>query len=210
MQGEATDSEEEPMARTVEVPEYEIEHRVELDPATTALVVVDMQHDFVDADGALPVPGAADTVPRIRRLLDRARNHGVPVFYTQDTHRAGDPEWEIWGHHVERGTGGWEIVDELAPRPGELVFEKVRYDGFYGTGLDHALRLAGADTLVICGTVANICVHYTAASAGLRWYRVVHPVDALSALTPFDLESALRQAHFLFQARLTTVDGLHF
>jgi hypothetical protein len=51
-------------------------------------------------------------------------------------------------------------------------------------------------------------VHYTAASAGLRWYRVIHPVDGLSALTPFDLEVALRQATFLFQARLTTVDGL--
>jgi nicotinamidase-related amidase len=56
--------------------------------------------------------------------------------------------------------------------------------------------------------VANICVHHTAASAGLRWYRVIHPVDALSALTEFDMEAALRQASFLFQAELTTVDGI--
>lgn len=196
------------MPETVEVPEIEISEDVEVDPRRTALVVVDMQHDFVDEDGALPVPGAPDTVPRIGRLLDWAHGRDVPVFYTQDTHRQGDPEWEIWGRHVERGTRGWEIVEELAPRDGDVVFEKVRYDGFYDTGLDHALRLAGVDTLVVCGTVANICVHYTAASAGLRWYRVIHPVDALSALTPFDMKAALRQATFLFQAELTTTDAL--
>jgi nicotinamidase-related amidase len=196
------------MAKTVEVPEYEIAERVEVEAARTAVVVVDMQRDFVDEDGALPVPGAGETVPRIRRLLDWAREEGVAVVYTQDTHRAGDPEWEIWGRHVEEGTRGWEIVPELAPREDELVFRKVRYDGFYDTGLDHHLRLHGIDTLIVCGTVANICVHYTAASAGLRWYRVIHPVDALSALTEFDMEAALRQASFLFQAELTTVDGI--
>jgi nicotinamidase-related amidase len=196
------------MTRTVEIPDYEIAERVEVDPARTAVVVVDMQRDFVDPNGALPVPGAGDTVPRIRRLLDWARGAGIAVVFTQDTHREGDPEWAIWGRHAERDTPGWRIVDALAPREGEAVFEKVRYDGFYGTGLDHALRLRGVDTLIVCGTVANICVHYTAASAGLRWYRVIHPVDALSALTPFDYEAALRQASFLFQARLTTVEGL--
>jgi len=194
--------------KTVEVPDYEIEAAVAVEPAATALVIVDMQRDFVDPDGALPVPGAAESVPRIRRLLDWARDRGIAVVYTQDTHDPGDPEWSIWPRHVERGTAGWQIVGELAPRAAERIFEKARYDGFYGTGLDHALRVAGVDTLIICGTVANICVHYTAASAGLRWYRVIHPVDALSALTEFDMEAALRQASFLFQATLTTVDGL--
>jgi nicotinamidase-related amidase len=197
-----------PAPRTVEVPPYVVRTDVRVEPATTGLVIVDMQHDFVDPDGALPVPGAAATVVPIGRLLDWSRRRGIAVFYTQDTHEAGDPEWEIWGRHVERGTHGWRIVTELAPRPGEPVFEKVRYDGFYGTGLDHALRLRGIGTLVVCGTVANICVHYTAASAGLRWYRVIHPVDCLSALTPFDYEAALRQAHFLFQATLTTSEAL--
>lgn len=192
----------------VEVPEYEVLDRVAVDPDRTALLVIDMQNDFVREDGALPVPGAPETVPRIRRLIDVAREHGMPVLYSQDTHTEGDPEWEIWGRHVEEGTRGWEIVDELAPEEEDRVFRKVRYDAFYGTGLDHELRLAGVDTLIICGTVANICVHYTAASAGLRWYRVIHPVDCLSALDPFDMEAALRQAHFLFQARLTRAAGI--
>jgi nicotinamidase-related amidase len=70
------------------------------------------------------------------------------------------------------------------------------------------LRLWGVDTLVICGTVANICVHYTAASAALRWYDAVIPRDAISALDPFDLESSLRQTVFLFAGRVTTVAGV--
>ena len=61
---------------------------------------------------------------------------------------------------------------------------------------------------MICGTVANICVHYTAASAALRWYKVVIPRDAVSALEPFDLESSLRQTAFLFAGIITTTDAL--
>jgi nicotinamidase-related amidase len=85
-----------------------------------------------------------------------------------------------------------------------LVIQKVRYDAFYGTHLDHFLRLWGMDRLILCGTVANICVHYTAASAALRWYEVVIPKDATSALDPFDLEASLRQTAFLFDGTITT------
>jgi nicotinamidase-related amidase len=59
------------------------------------------------------------------------------------------------------------------------------------------------DVLIVCGTVANICVHYTAASAALRWYDVIVPKDATSALVPFDLEASLRQTAFLFAGRIT-------
>lgn len=194
--------------RTVEVPEYTIEERVEVDPKRTALIVVDMQNDFVDPKGALFVEEARRTLPRCQKLLEWARANGLVVVFTQDTHRPGDPEWAIWGEHAREGTWGWEIVPELAPREDELVVRKVRYDAFYGTALDHELRVRGIDTLVLCGTVANICVHYTAASAGLRWYHIVLPVDAISALTDFDKEASLRQAHWLFRARLTRVDGL--
>lgn len=193
---------------TVEVPEYKILDRVEVDPQRTGLVVVDMQNDFVNPEGALFVASAPETIPACRRVLEFARREGVAVFYTQDTHYEGDPEFEIWPKHVVKGTWGWEIVPELKAQAGELVFEKARYDGFYGTALDHEIRRRAIDTLIICGTVANICVHYTAASAGLRWLRVIHPVDALSALTEFDRHAALRQASWLFQAALTRSTGI--
>ena len=194
--------------RSIEVPEYEIHEEVRVDPLRTALVIVDMQNDFVKEGGTLVVPDAEATIPQIQSLLDLARESGVKVVFTQDTHDEGDPEWEIWPEHVRRGTWGWEIIGELQPLENELVVRKVRYDAFYGTSLDHFLRVWGVDTLVICGTVANICVHYTAASAALRWYEVVIPRDATSALDPFDLEASLRQTSFLFTGKITQSAGV--
>jgi nicotinamidase-related amidase len=197
------------MSGSVEIPDYEVHERVRVDPARTAVVVVDMQNDFVSEGGSLRVPDAEATIPSIRALLELARVQRMHVVYTQDTHREGDPEWRIWPEHAREGSWGWQIVEALAPAEDETVIRKVRYDGFYGTPLDHFLRLWGVDTLVICGTVANICVHYTAASAALRWYNVVIPRDAISALDPFDMESSLRQTAFLFAGRVTTAAGVH-
>ncbi len=192
----------------VEVPEYEVHEEVRVDPAKTVLIVVDMQNDFVKEGGTLVVPDAETTVPTIKGLLDSARESGIKVVFTQDTHNEGDPEWEIWPEHVREGSWGWEIVEELKPLEDEVVIRKVRYDAFYGTHLDHFLRIWDVDTLIICGTVANICVHYTAASAALRWYGVIIPKDATSALDPFDLEASLRQTSFLFAGRITTSEAI--
>ena len=196
------------MAHRIEVPEYEVYEEVRVDPTKTALVVVDMQNDFVKEGGSLLVPDAEATIPNIKDLLDLARGSGIRVVFTQDTHTKGDPEWEIWPEHVCEGSWGWRIIDEIAPREDELVIRKVRYDAFYGTHLDHHLRVWGIDTLVICGTVANICVHYTAASAALRWFEVVIPRDATSALDPFDLEASLRQTSFLFAGKITSSESV--
>lgn len=196
------------MPTTVDIPDYVVHRRIALDPARTALVVVDMQNDFVRDEGTLQVPSAPATVPAIRRLLDMARASGMRVVFTQDTHDPGDPEFAIWPAHVLRGSWGWQMIDELAPIEGELVVQKVRYDAFYGTELDHMLRLWNVDTIVLCGTVANICVHYTAASAALRWYGVVVVKDAVSAVEPCDLEFSLRQTEWLFQGRVTTSKGV--
>ena len=192
----------------VEVPEYEVHEEVRVDPAKTALIVVDMQNDFVKEGGTLVVPDAEATVPTIRGLLDSARESGIKVVFTQDTHNEGDPEWEIWPEHVREGSWRWEVVEELKPLEDEVVIRKVRYDAFYGTHLDHFLRIWDVDTLIICGTVANICVHYTAASAAARWYGVIIPKDATSALDPFDLEASLRQTSFLFAGRITTSEAI--
>jgi nicotinamidase-related amidase len=196
------------MADLLAVPAIPLTGAVALDPATTALVVVDMQHDFVSDGGALQVGDAAATVPVIADLVRRFRVAGARIVFTQDTHRDGDPEFAIWPAHALEGSHGWEIVDELHPLPGDTVLRKPRYDAFYGTPLDHLLRVWRVRTLVICGTVANICVHYTAASAALRWYEVVIPRDAVSALDPFDLAASLRQTTSLLAGRVTTAAGI--
>jgi nicotinamidase-related amidase len=191
-----------------EVPRYVVDDEVRVDPARTALVVIDMQNDFVKQGGSLLVPDAEATIPAIERLLGIAREGRMRVVYSQDTHRCGDPEWEVWPEHCREGTWGWEIVAELTPGADDAVIRKVRYDAFYSTPLDHLLQLWRIDTLVICGTIANISVQSTAASAAQRWYSVVVPRDAVSALEPFDLEALLRQTAFVFAGRVTTADGV--
>jgi nicotinamidase-related amidase len=190
------------------VPQYAVQDEIRLNPNRTALVVIDMQNDFVHRGGALLVPDAGATISAIRDLLNLARASRMRVVYSQDTHRQGDPEWKIWPEHCREGSWGWEIVAELAPGSDDTVLRKARYDAFYDTQLDDILRLWGVDTLLICGTGANIGVHYTAASAALRWYAIVIPRDAISALEPFDLEASLRQTTFVFSGQVTTAGGL--
>jgi nicotinamidase-related amidase len=134
------------MNRSTEVPAYQLKEEVRLDPARTALLVIDMQNDFVRSGGSLLVADAEATIAAISRLLDLAREHEMHVVYSQDTHRPGDPEWRIWPEHAREGSWGWQIVDELAPTRHNLVLRKPRYDAFYGTPLDHQLRLWGIAT----------------------------------------------------------------
>jgi nicotinamidase-related amidase len=195
----------------VDVPEINVEDRVELPAEETAVIVVDMQNDFVKEGGKLVVPTAKETIEPIRRLITKARAHGVHIIYTQDTHWEKDPEFSIWGEHVKYGTWGWRIIDELKPAENDIVLMKTRYDGFYGTPLDDILRSYGLRNLVIVGTVANICVLHTAASAGLRWYRIVMPMDGISALTEFDYYLTLRQVSWLYKGLVVrSVDSIEF
>jgi nicotinamidase-related amidase len=195
---------------SVEVPDIPRETRLELPAQRTALIVVDMQNDFVHEDGALHVPDAAASVPRIRDLLGRAREAGVRVVFTQDWHEEDDPEFDVWPRHVVRGSWGAEIVDGLDPDRADLVVRKPRYDAFYATGLDHALRVWAVTHLLVVGTVANICVQHTAASGALRWYRVATCEDAISALDRFDLLATLRQLTFLYTGQVASSDAVVF
>jgi nicotinamidase-related amidase len=187
----------------VEIPPIPLQSAVELPADRTAIIVVDMQNDFVSEGGRLVVPDAAATVPAIQALLEKGRAKGVRIAYTQDSHQEGDPEWQIWPEHCRIGTWGWEIIDALKPQAGDLVCPKSRYDGFYDTALDHYLsRVWRVEHLVIVGTIASICVLHTAGSAGLRWFQVVTPADGVSALTDFDQALALRQISWLYAGKV--------
>jgi nicotinamidase-related amidase len=184
---------------SIAIPDIPVQDRVILPATKSALIIVDMQNDFVSEGGNLLVPAAAETVPKIKALLQKARDAGVKVAYSQDTSFEGDPEWDIWPKHCEQGTWGWQIIDELKPLESELICIKNRYDAFYGTWLDHFLRaIWHVEHLVIVGTVSNICVLHTAASAGLRWYKIVVPANGTSALTDFDQAATLRQITSLY------------
>ncbi len=199
------------LPKTVEVPGIRIMEKVSVPARSSALVVVDMQNDFAHPEGRLFSKSSREIIPVIARLVERARASGVRVIYTKDTHYPDDPvEFPIWGPHVIRGSWGWEIVEELKPKEGDIVIEKMRYDAFFGTPLDHVLRMYGISDLVITGTVANICVLHTVASARLRLYNVYVPIDAIAALNEFDYAAALRQMDFLYKVALTYSEGVRF
>ena len=141
-----------------------------------------------------------------------ARQSWVRIVYTQDTQFENDPEFKIWPEHCRINTWGWQIIDQLKPDPKDLICQKNRYDGFYGTWLDHFLNdIWKIQHLIIVGTVSNICVLHTAASAGLRWFHVVVPADGISALTEFDQALTLRQISSLYGGHVVkSVDNIAF
>jgi nicotinamidase-related amidase len=194
----------------IAVPKYKIFPKVFLDPRVTALIVVDMQVDFVSPKGKLFVPGAQKTIPAIRHLIAKARKARVPVIFTQDWHRVDDPEFSIWPSHAVEGTRGAQVAPGLKPLAKDHFIRKRTYDAFFSTDLDLLLRQKNIQNLVISGTVSNICVLHTAGSARLRGYEITVAADAISSLTPFDQASAFRQISFIYQGKITNSQGVIF
>jgi nicotinamidase-related amidase len=188
----------------VEVPELQYQDKVTISSKNSAIIIVDMQNDFIKEGGNLVVPSANPTVEPISNLLKKCRDANMPVVYTQDTMYENDPEFDIWPKHCVYQTSGWEIIEELKPLKNELVCQKNRYDGFYGTNMEHYLsRVWKVENVIIVGTVANICVLHTAASAGLRWFDIVMPANGISALNEFDQAMTLRQVSWLYSGKIT-------
>ena len=194
----------------VTVPDYRILSKVSLPAKKTGLLLADMLVDFVSPRGKLFVPDTRKTIPPLHSLVMKARAAGTLIVYIQDWHRPDDPEFSIWGPHAIQGTKGTQIIPELTPAPQDFVIRKRTYDPFFATDLDLLLRQRGIQNLVITGTVANICVLHAAGSASLRGYQVVVPVDAISALNPFDFQAALRQISFVYRGELAYSRGIAF
>ncbi len=173
-----------------------------------ALIIIDMLNDFVD--GALANPRAQVIVPALGRLLAHARGEGWVVVYSNDAHEAGDPELAVWGEHAMAGTPGAQVIDALAPRPGEheLISPKRAYGAFDGTGLDEQLRALGVDQVVLAGQHTHICVRHSAYGALIRGYEIIVPRDAVCGFEGVDEEAALDYLHDVYRARIVTVDEL--
>ncbi|WP_101294042.1 cysteine hydrolase family protein [Halegenticoccus soli] len=185
-------------------------------PDRTAVVVVDMQNGFCHPDGSLYAPGSEAAVEPVSELIARARGAGATVVFTRDVHPPEQfedahyyDEFERWGEHVVEGTWETEIVDELDVREGDHVVTKHTYDAFYRTDLEGWLRAHGIDDLLICGTLANVCVLHTAGSAGLRDFRPVLVEDAVGAIEDDHKAYAIDHAGWLF-GEVTTLDEVEF
>jgi ureidoacrylate peracid hydrolase len=159
----------------------------DIDPGKTAMIVVDMQNDFVAAGAPMETPAARAMVPRLAEALTLSRDAGIRVIYTAHVHRRDGCDMGLFDDlhppiaaraGLVDGTPGVEIYPELAPAPGEHVIKKHRYSGFFGTDLDIILREWGVDTVIVSGTTTENCCHATARDAMFRDYRVVFLSDA--------------------------------
>jgi len=180
------------------------------EPGRTALVVVDMQRGFLDPGEAMEVPPAREVVPVIQRLLDLFRAKRLPVVFTEfvygesvpvligslhPEHRPAPPGaprgFGLPSSSCLEGTASAQTVPDLAPRPGEIVVRKRGYDAFSGTLLDTALRARNVTSLVVTGTMTDICVLATVTAALHRQYRVTLVEDGVATLWPEIQRAAL-------------------
>ena len=180
------------------------------EPGRTALVVVDMQRGFLDPSEAMAVPTAREIVPVIQHLLSVFRAKRLPVVFTEFVYSQSvpvligrlHPEHQPAAPGAPRGFGlpsssclegtpSAETVPDLAPRAGEIVVKKRGYDAFAGTSLDGTLRARNVTSLVVTGTMTDICVLATVTAALHREYRVTVVEDGVATLWPEIQRAAL-------------------
>jgi len=183
-------------------------------PQRTALIIIDMQRDFLDPGGyaataGLDVCALRRTIPAIRQLLDCARRRDMLVIHTREGHRADLSDCpsaklkrsrvagaEIGsagplGRLLVRGEYGHDIIDELRPLPGEPIVDKPGYGAFHQTDLAQILQNRAIRNLLVCGVTTEVCVHSTLREAADRGYRSIMIADACGSAYPDLHEAAL-------------------
>lgn len=153
-----------------------------------ALLIIDMQNDFVLENKPLRVAGAQAVIPKILTVLTEFRKRSLPVFHVVRVHRKDGSDVEIIRQDLFRkqpfavaGTPGAAVVDELAPLPEEYVIEKIRMSAFIGTELDLMLRTLGVTTVYVAGIQTPNCIRTTVFDAIAYNYPVVLIDDATGA-----------------------------
>jgi len=176
-----------------------------------AVIIIDLLNDFVTGD--LKCERAKPIIPNLKKLIETARKHGVPVIYSNDAHYPGDVEVvEKWGKHAIKGTKGAEVIPVLKPTAKDYIVEKRTYSGFYETGLDSLLRSLyrgeGVKTVILGGLHTNICVRHTAADAFFRGYKIIIAKDGVEAFTQEDHGQGLKYLEYVYNAKIMTVNEI--
>jgi nicotinamidase-related amidase len=202
------------VSRTLEV---SVPYKIDtIDPIKTAMIVVDMQNDFVAPGAKMQAPQATALVPVLAETLKFCRENGIHVIYTAHVHRRDGSDMglydDLYAPIADRsalvdGTPGGEIFKDLAPAPGEHVIKKHRYSAFFGTDLDIILREWGINTVIISGTTTECCCHATARDAMFRNYKVVFLSDATGTYDYVDAGQGTMSCDEVHRSTLVVLAG---
>lgn len=206
---------------------------IRLNPAETALIIVDMQNAYASPGGYLDIAGfdisgAASCISRIATAADAARKAGMPVLYFQngwdpeytEAGGPGSPNWhksnalktmrkkpELQGKLLAKGGWDYALVEALAPQPGDIVVPKTRYSGFFNTNIDSLLRARGIRNIVFTGIATNVCVESSLRDAFHLEYFGIVLEDATHAAGPdFAQKAALYNIETFFGWVSTVAD----
>jgi nicotinamidase-related amidase len=185
-----------------------------LDKSSTALIIIDMQRDFLDHQGYAAMAGLdvnllRSAIPGVARLLNAARSAGVVIVHTRESNapdlsdvppafadatRKGAPVGSVGplGRLLVRGEAGSRIVDELRPSTGEIEIDKPGFSAFENTPLGMILTSRGIKNLILCGVTTEVCVSSTLRTAIDRGYRCVTVSDACASSYPDLHDASLR------------------
>jgi ureidoacrylate peracid hydrolase len=164
------------------------------DPRLAALVVVDVQNDFVSPKGSAAkrgedVSASVAMVPNLIRLIDEGRRVGLTIVYIRTTHSdwTDTPSWIYRSSQksglntCREGTWGAELYEGISPLPSERVVIKHRYSAFINTDLNTVLKARGIQSVLVCGVATNVCVETTARDAYMFDYYVTMIDDCSAA-----------------------------
>lgn len=177
-------------------------------------ISIDNQNAGYNEDYAIPqMGGYAERVERSVAMLEAAREAGIPVIFLQERHSRTHADFgrELDGQegiHCVEDDPDTELIDSMRPLPDEYHVIKRRYSAFFGTDLEILLKGLGAKTIVLCGALTDVCVHYTFVDAHQHDYHVRVATDAVGGSSQAAHDASLTAMEYLQTGALRTSDEI--